>query len=145
MLEIAPNVIEEALMAVPFDQREGGHQNGVIECDEGFAFEEPVGDGARLLLVHCEETLVKEGLGREFGVHAEESVEEGHLRDIAAEYDDADGERCREDEAGPSPEESPEDGHGEQGERGDARARAEEPGFDQVGRGQAEHKEEADD
>ena len=72
-------------MAVLFDEREGGHEDGVVELDEGFAFEEAVGDGVRLLLVHGQETFVKEGLGGEFGVGAEEGVEKGHLRDVAAE------------------------------------------------------------
>ena len=106
-------------MAVLFDEREGGHEDGVVELDQGFAFEEAVGDGVRLLLVHGEETLVKECLGGEFGVGAEEGVEKGHLRDVAAEDNDADGEWRGEDEAGPSPQECPEDGHGEQGEGGD--------------------------
>ena len=97
------------------------------------------------LLVHGEEAFVKEGFGGEFGVGAEEGVEEGHLRDIAADDDDADGEGRGEDEAGPSPEERPEDGHGEQGEGGDAGARAEEPWFDEVGGGEFESKEEAED
>jgi hypothetical protein len=37
-------------------------RNRVVELDEAFAFEEAVGDGVRLLLVHGEETLVKECL-----------------------------------------------------------------------------------
>ena len=131
--EVAADVVEVALVAVLLDEGEGGDEDGVVELDEGFAFEEAVGDGVGLLLVHGEETLVEEGFGGEFGVGAEEGVEEGHLRDVAAEDDDADGERSGEDEAGPSPEERPEDGHGKQGERGDAGARAEEPGFDEVG------------
>ena len=143
--EVAADVVEDALVAVLFDEGEGGDEDGVVELDEGLAFEEAVGDGVGLLLVHGEETLVKEGLGGEFGVGAEEGVEEGHLGDVAAEDDDADGERRGEDEAGPSPEERPEDGHGEQGEGGDAGARAEEPGFDEVGGGEFEDKEEADD
>ena len=112
-------------MAVSFDEREGGHEHGIVELDEGFAFEEAVGDSVRLLLVHGEETLVKECLSGEFGVGAEEGVKKGHLSDVATEHDNADGEWSGENEAGPSPQERPEDGHGEQGEGGDPAARAE--------------------
>ena len=143
--EVAADVVEVALVAVLFDEGEGGDEDGVVELDEGFAFEEAVGDGVGFLLIHGEETLVKEGLGGEFGVGAEEGVKEGHLRDVAAHDDDADGEWSGEDEAGPSPEERPEDGHGEEREGGDAGARAEEPGFDEVGGGELEREEEADD
>ena len=143
--EVAADVVEVALVAVLFDEREGGDEDGVVELDEGFAFEERIGDGVGFVLIHGEEALVEEGFGGELGVGAEEGVEEGHLRDVAADDDDADGERGGEDEAGPSPEERPEDGHGEEGEGGDAGAGAEEPGFDEVGGGEFESEEEAED
>ncbi len=104
-----------------------------------------IGDGVGFVLVHGEETLVEVSFGGELGVGAEEGVEEGELRDVAAHDDDADGERGGEDESGPSPEKRPEDGHGEQGEGGDAGAGAEEPGFDEVGGGEFEDKEEGED
>ncbi len=96
-------------------------------------------------LVHGEKAFVKVGFGGEFGVGAEEGVEEGHLRDVATDDDDADGEGGGEDEPGPSPEECPEDGHGEKGEGGDAGAGAVEPGFDEVGGGEFESEEECED
>ena len=143
--EVAADVVEDALVAVLFDEGEGGDEDGVVELDEGFVFEEAVGDGAGFVLVHGEEALVEEGFGGEFGVGAEEGVEEGELGNVSSHDDDADGERGGEDEAGPSPEERPEDGHGEEGEGGDAGARAEEPGFDEVGGGEFEGEEEAED
>ena len=139
--EVAADVVEDALVAVLLDEGESGDKDGVVELDEGFALKEAIGDGVGFLLVHGEETLVKEGLGGEFGIGAEEGVEEGHLRDVAAHDDDADGEWSGEDEAGPSPEERPEDGHGEQCEGGDAGAGAEEPGLDEVGGGELEGEE----
>ncbi len=132
-------------MAVLLDEGEGGDEDGVVELDERFAFEEAVGDGVGFALVHGEETLVKEGFGGELGVGAEEGVEERELGHVASHDDDADGERSGEDEAGPSPEQGPEDGHGEESEGGDAGAGAEEPGFDQVGGGELQDEEEADD
>ncbi len=54
-----------------------GDEDGVVELDEGLAFEEAVGDGVGLALVHGEEALVEEGFGGELGVGAEEGVEEG--------------------------------------------------------------------
>ncbi len=143
--EVAADVVEVALVAILFDEGESGDEDGVVEFDEGLAFEELIGDGVGFALVHGEEALVEVGFGGEFGVGAQEGVEEGHLRDVAADDDDADGERGGEDEAGPSPEERPEDGHGEEGEGGDAGARAEEPGFDEVGGGEFECEEEAED
>jgi hypothetical protein len=143
--KIAADVVEVALVAVLLDEREGGDEDGVVQLNERFVFEETGGDGVSLALVHGEEALVEQRLGREFGVGAEEGVEERKLRDIAAHDHDADGEGSGEDEAGPSPEQCPEDGHGEQGKRGDAGAGAEEPGFDEVGGCEFEGKEEAED
>jgi len=143
--EVAADVVEVALVAVLLDKGERGDEDGVVELDEGFVFEIAGGDGVGLLLIAGEEALVEEGVGGEFGVGAEESVEEGELRNVAAEDDDADGERRGEDEAGPSPEQGPEDGHGKECERRDAGARAEEPGLDEVGGGELERKEEAED
>src|SRR5882757_1404424 len=143
--KIAADVVEGSLVAVLLDEGEGGDEDGVVELDEGFGFEEAVGDGVGLLLVHGEEALVEQGCGGELGVGAEEGVEEGELGNVSAHDDDADGERGGENEAGPSPEERPEDGHGKKGEGGDASARAEEPGFDKVGRGEFNGEEEAED
>jgi hypothetical protein len=64
---------------------------------------------------------------------------------VSAHDDDADSERGGEDETGPSPEKSPEDGHGEEREGGDTGTRAEEPGLDEVGGGELEREEEAED
>ena len=50
-------------MTIVFDEGEGRDEDGVVEIDEGFAFEEAVGDGAGFLLVHGEEALVEEGFG----------------------------------------------------------------------------------
>jgi hypothetical protein len=75
--EVAADVVEVALMAILFHEGEGGDEYGVVELDEGPAFEEAVGDGVGLLLVHGEEALVEESFGGEFGVGAEEGVEEG--------------------------------------------------------------------
>ena len=143
--EVGALVVEVALVTVLLDEGEGGDEDGVVELDEWLAIEEPVGDGAGFGLIHGEEALVKEGFGGEFGVGAEEGVEEGELRDVSAHDDDADGERGGEDEPGPSPEERPEDGHGEEREGGDAGARAEEPGLDEIGGGELEREEEAED
>ena len=123
-------------MPVLLDEGEGGDEDGVVELDEGSSFEEAGSDGVGLALVHGEEALVEEGFGGELGVGAEEGVEEGELGDVATHDYDADGEGRGEDEARPSPEECPEDRHGEKGERGDAGAGAEEPGFDEVGAGE---------
>ena len=114
--EVAAGVVEKTLVAILFDESESGNEDGVVELDKGVAFEEAIGDGVRLVLVHGEETLVEVSFGGELGVGAEEGVEEGELRDVATHDDDADGERGGEDESGPSPEKRPEDGHGEQGE-----------------------------
>ena len=64
-------------MAILFDEGEGGDEDGVVELDERFSVEEPDGDGVGFVLVHGEEAFVEEGLGGEFGVGAEEGVEEG--------------------------------------------------------------------
>src|SRR5882757_4865716 len=143
--EVAADLVEGSLVAILLDEGEGGDEDGVVELDEGLAFEEAVGDGVGFLLVHGEEAFVEEGLGGELGVGAEEGVEEGEVGDVAAHDDDTDCEWGGEDEAGPSPQERPEDGHGEEGEGGDAGAGAEEPGFDEVGGGEFEGEEEAED
>lgn len=114
--EVGMDFVECAVVTVLLGEREGGQEEGVVEFDEGLAGEESVGDGVGLLLVHGEEALVEVGIGGERGVGAEKGVEKGHLRDMAAEDDHADGERRGEDETGPAPEQRPEDGHGEQGE-----------------------------
>lgn len=143
--EVAADVVEDSLVAILFYEGEGGDEDGVVELDERFSFEEAVGDGMGFLLIHGEEPLVEESFGGELGIGAEESVEEGHLRNVTAEDDDADGEWSGEDEAGPSPEKRPEDRHGEKCERRDAGAGAEEPRFDKVSGGEFEHEEETDD
>src|SRR5437868_9773375 len=120
--EVGADVVEGSLVAVLFDEAEGGDEDGVVELDEGFVFEKAVGDAMGLMLVHGEEALVEEGVGGEFSVGAEKGVEEGELGNVAAHDDDADSEWGGEDEAGPSPEERPEDGHGEKRKRGDAGA-----------------------
>jgi len=75
--EVGALVVEVALVAVLFDEGESWDQDGVVELDERFAFEEAVGDGACFALVHGEEPLVEEGFRGELGVGAEEGVEEG--------------------------------------------------------------------
>jgi hypothetical protein len=75
--EVAADIVECSLVTVLLDEGEGGDEDGVVEFDEGFAFEESVGDGVGFLLVHREETLVEEGLGGELGVGAEKGVKEG--------------------------------------------------------------------
>ncbi len=49
--EVAADIVEGSLMAVLLDEGEGGDEDGVVELDEGLAFEEAVGDGVGLLLV----------------------------------------------------------------------------------------------
>jgi hypothetical protein len=68
--KVAADIVEGSLVTVLLDEGEGGDEDGVVELDEGFAFEEAVGDGVGLLLVHGEETLVKEGLGGKLCVGA---------------------------------------------------------------------------
>jgi hypothetical protein len=143
--KVAADVVEIALVAVLLDEREGRDEDGVVELDERFVFEETGGDCVRLALVHGEEAFIEQGLGGELGIGAEQGVEEGELRDVAAHHHDADSEGSGEDEAGPSPEQCPEDGHGEKGKRGDAGTGAEEPGLDEVGGCEFERKEEAED
>jgi hypothetical protein len=75
--KVAADIVEGSLVAVLLDEGESGDEDGVVEFDEGFAFEEAGGDGVGFLLVHGEETLVEEGFGGELGVGAEEGVEEG--------------------------------------------------------------------
>src|SRR3984885_16064407 len=117
--EVGADVVEDTLVAVLLGEAEGGDENGVVELDEGLALEEAVGDGVSFGLIHGEEALVEVGVGGELGVAAEQGVEEGHLRDVTAEDHHADGERGGEDQAGPAPEQGPEDRHGKKGEGGD--------------------------
>ena len=46
--EVAAGVVEVALVAILLDEGEGGDEDGVVELDEGFVFEEAIGDGVGL-------------------------------------------------------------------------------------------------
>jgi hypothetical protein len=62
--EVGTGVVEGSLVAVLLGEREGGNDDGVVELDERLAaFEEAVGDGVGLGLIHGEEALVEVGVG----------------------------------------------------------------------------------
>jgi len=133
------------LLAVFFDEGEGGDEDGVVDGDEGFGvegLEEEVGGFA---FVVGKEALVEAGVVGDGGLVAEEDGEELERGDVAAHDDEADGEGYGQDEAYGPPDEGPESGGDEDGEGRESGVTAVDVGLDVVAGDDLEKGEDAGD
>ena len=80
-------------------------------------FQELLDHGARFGMIHGEQSLVEMNFRGQDVLVAESDVEERELRNVAAQHDDADGQRRGENQAGIAPQDGPENRADQQAER----------------------------
>jgi hypothetical protein len=106
------------LLAILFNEGEGWDEDGIVNSNQGFSVEALEQEVGCFAFVVGEESLVETGVHRHRRLIAEEDREEFERGDVAAHDNETDGKGYGQDESDGSPDECPERGSDEDGERG---------------------------
>src|SRR5580658_759661 len=119
-------------MAFLLRQDERRNNDLLIEIEQRAIFQELLHYGERLGMIHGEQALIEMNFRGQGVLVAQRDVQERELRNVAAEHDDADGQRRRKDQAGIAPQDGPKNRADQQTERRDSGVGSVEPGFHEI-------------
>ena len=94
-------------MPILLSHRKRRYEDRIVQLNQGVLAEVDIGHRARFMVVHRQQALIHLRFRRENRLVAEQNMEKRQVRNVTAQNHHAHRQRCRENQAGGSPQSRP--------------------------------------